>query len=163
MNTQFVNKDAEFMLESFLTAPAVGYDTTKTVVDIIAEDYAINDMTRTDDLFKKFFQKTEYTNGNDINDILLNVNGKKIKMTTQNGVGGFVKFFTPIGGVIFEKNNAYTSIPGYGTTIYVSLRVSEAVILGEANTGAQPKGSTNTPNTNTSVTPTSTPAVGWGT
>ena len=60
LDTQFENKDANFMLQSFLRAPAIGVDRTKTVADIIAEDDIRNDFANTKWLFDRFFQGMPY-------------------------------------------------------------------------------------------------------
>jgi hypothetical protein len=50
----FANKDAAYMLDSFLKAPYYGEE-GKTVADIIAEDFSKRNYKRTKDTFQKFF------------------------------------------------------------------------------------------------------------
>jgi len=129
IETQFENKDANFMLQSFLRAPAlgpsVGYG-TKTVADIIAEDDAKNDFGRTEQLFDNYFK---YSSG--ASKIRVEVDGKNHdSMVINSKISIFTKVLLWRQGMVIPKGETYdaeTYIPGYDGRINVKLKKEESV------------------------------------
>ena len=64
----FQNKDAGFMLNSFLMAKA-NPQSTETISDIIAEDVSNNDFTNTEKQFKLFFSNLNIYGGLNLGDV----------------------------------------------------------------------------------------------
>ena len=78
INYNFLSKDSQFMLDSFLKSPAIGIDSEKKVSDIIIEDTISGDYARTNKLFKDFYKYTYEFGEFKVNDILLEVNGENL-------------------------------------------------------------------------------------
>jgi len=113
---QFVNKDTNFMLESFLRAPAIGIDSQKSVADIIAEDEAKNDFSRTEQLFDTFYRKIDTIDKYYITNMYLNVKGNHNKQLE-------ILHDTNSGDKSHETMIAHTYISGYDKKIYVEFEI----------------------------------------
>lgn len=131
LDTQFENKDANFMLQSFLRAPALGVDQTKTVAEIIAEDDIRNDFASTEKLFGEFFKGMKDYN------VYLSIEGAHKenfkKRLGQNIIERtiIVPSGTPTPNVMIlpkgEEYDAVTYIPGYEKRIQLKLEIDETV------------------------------------
>jgi hypothetical protein len=109
INPEFNSRDANFMLQSFLRAPAIPIgQPEKSVAEIIAEDDVKNDFSKSEILFKEFFKETTRCK------IILEVKGKN-KNTYK---------LEKVSSVQLYPDTAKTSIPGYDQRIYVSLEPS---------------------------------------
>jgi len=62
INNAYVNKDAEFWLDSFVKAPANIGTSQRTVGDVMIEDYYNDDYSSTFDLFQKFYSTVDRYN-----------------------------------------------------------------------------------------------------
>jgi hypothetical protein len=112
VQAEFANKDLNFMLESFLRAPALGVDQTKTVGEIITEDSTTGDFTRTEDLFKRYFKQINQLDNQNIIEITLKIEGdntKDIPIEKNTKTGTVYELY------------AETYIPGYNKKVYVRL------------------------------------------
>jgi len=140
---EFESKDVNFMLDSFLRAPAQeGSADGKTVAEVIAEDSAAGngDFKNTQILFENFFQRTNTMNAisqddmNNINDINLEIDGydsKSINLMKTGGVDSFTKSSLLSAGVVIDKSySAQVIIPGYGQDVKVTLRLSQIPYTG---------------------------------
>jgi hypothetical protein len=132
VKSEFMNKDANFMLQAFLRAPAIGIDESKTVADIIAEDDAKDDFDATDKLFAEFFMGMKEYN------VYLNVDGTNTENFKKKlGLSLLERTITvPIGGYYLpgvmilpkgEEYNAVAYIPGYDGRIQLKLKVDETL------------------------------------
>jgi len=135
LDTDFKNKDANFMLQSFLRAPAIGYDTSKTVADVIAEDDIRNDYANTRFLFNKFFQGMPYYT------VKLHIEGEHKENMEHSGLSPIItqsdagsvtttSFGTTNANSVVdskkgESYDAITYIPGYEGRIKLQLQVKE--------------------------------------
>jgi hypothetical protein len=109
IEAKFDTKDANFMLQAFLRAPALGHDSTKTIADIIAENDASDDFDLTKELFHDFFDNMDYY------DIQLKIEGEHKPLP----------FNKNDHNVQVDKYDAESYIPGYNGKIYVRLKVKQ--------------------------------------
>ncbi len=116
-------KDVNFMLNSFLEAPALGVSPDKRVSDIIIEDYTTDDYANTDILFKSFFKSNKMYNYATINSLTLCIKyGDSTKHgITKNSAGDFSS--TYLCGDEYSYTNAYLPNP-YGKEIIVMLKIN---------------------------------------
>jgi hypothetical protein len=126
LSTEFDNRDANFMLQSFLRAPAIGYDKTRTVADIVAEDDINNNFGRTEDLFERYFRYSSAASK-----IRIEIDGKNDEsMVINDKISIFSKILLWRQGIIIPKGEEYgaeTYIPGYEDRIYVKLKKEESI------------------------------------
>lgn len=122
VEADFENKDANFMLLSFLRAPAIDYDSTKTVADIIAEDEAKDNFMRTEDLFHKFFKYS--SEGSKIRIEIDGNHDDSMEINNKISVFSKVLLFKDTGYWIKggDTYQAETYIPGYDGRIYLKIK-----------------------------------------
>jgi hypothetical protein len=136
---EYVNKDVNIMLTSFLRAPAINVDSTKTIGEIITEDSAMDDFTRSEKLFLAYFSQVDELNGFKINSIVLSVKGSHDKELGMSKNGKFWSYVEMIGQKIsahggqVDKYVAETYIPGYESKTYVSLTLRQVVLSSDLN------------------------------
>jgi len=110
--TQFINGDTNFMLESFLRAPAIGFTPPKTVGEVITEDATTGDFKDTEDLFKRYFKQINQLDNQNIIEITLKIEGdntKEIPIEKNKKTGTVYELY------------AETYIPGYNKKVYIRL------------------------------------------
>lgn len=136
ITSEFASKDLEFILHSFLKAPAIGIDSQKTVADIIIEDYAADDYSRTNSLFLEYYSQTKDLNGNPIGAIYLS-SAKETdiviaKIETYSNIGkieydesSIKSLPNPHGGTSEELclHKVNTILPFYDKTIQITFHV----------------------------------------
>jgi hypothetical protein len=106
IETQFANKDTDFMLDSFLRAPLLD-NPQKTISDVIIEESSSGKFTKTQVLFEQFFKRTTQINGQEVNNMLLKIDDNDpISITAPNGYGWFGKATT----IAWEKVKGYFSV-----------------------------------------------------
>jgi len=91
IETHFAGKDADYMLEAFLRAPLVD-DPSRTVSDVIVEDSTTGDFSDTEKLFGEYFQRTSRINGEELNNMVLRIEGDHddtLRITAEKGKGWF--------------------------------------------------------------------------
>lgn len=110
IDTQFQDKDINFMLQSFLRAPAMDYGSI-SVADIIAQDAVQNDYSRTKKLCEQYFKYTTKINQEKIFEMNLYIDGKKIEIINEAKKG------------TARKSTTKTYIPGYDSTMTVELEI----------------------------------------
>ena len=145
IDTEFENKDTDFMLNAFLSAPLVD-DPSKTVSDVIVEESTTGKFPKTQKLFEDYFKRTMQINGQDLNNMLLRIDDNDpLSITAETGYGWFgtattiawekVKgYFTvlsqpsnPVLGIVLSTHKeirqytAQTYLPGYEKKIKVEL------------------------------------------
>ncbi len=110
---QFINKDLNFMLESFLRAPVIGDDdSSKTIGEIIVEDSIRGDFDRSEKLFKEYFKRINQIDNQNIVTLELNIEGdyeEKISFEKEDKDGTVYILY------------AETYVPGYTKKVYVKL------------------------------------------
>ena len=111
----FKYKDGDFMLESFLNAPAIGVDSTRTVKDIIAQDVIMDDYTNTELLFKTYFSNVSSIGDDPIEIMHLTLTNKLLPILLPKDVDSKGK--SP------QEVDFVESIPGYDEDIYVKLKI----------------------------------------
>ena len=140
VQAEFVNKDVNFMLTSFLRAPAIDVDPTKTVGEIITEDSTTGDFTRTKKLFFAYFPYVDELNGLKINSIALDVtgpnNGGAAMTKNQNTLRFFLVSWDAFWNqasptTAINKYVADTYLPGYNSKIHVKLSLTEYILASE--------------------------------
>jgi hypothetical protein len=121
------SKDIDYMLNSFLRAPAIGIDNKKTVSDIIIEDYYSNNYARTETLFKQFYSQTTTIRGNKINDIDLEiVSSNNPTFNSEILMEGGTSTAGKLLEVIVKDYDAYktsTSLPVYNGMVFVHINI----------------------------------------
>jgi hypothetical protein len=149
IEAEFANKDADYMLDSFLRAPLVD-NSSRTVSDIIVEDSTTGNFDRTNKLFLEYFKRTNTINSQEINNMIFRIEGDHTDtygITAEKGRGWFSKsatvtweltkaFFVntissvgsqvPVITLVPKTTDSYvaeTYLPGYGKRIYVRVAI----------------------------------------
>jgi len=153
VQAKFVNKDVNFMLESFLRAPALGpgMNSTKTVGEIIVEDSTNDNFDNTQKLFEAYFSRIDEMNGFKVNIIQIDIKGqhdsgisiyknKALGRAALNILRSSISIVlstmsvSPVPIIKEGRADAYTAetyLPGYNEKVYVRLSVSETILVSE--------------------------------
>ncbi|HYD03026.1 MAG TPA: hypothetical protein VEC16_01890 [Alphaproteobacteria bacterium] len=105
IHAQFSQNDANFMLQSFLKSPAIGIDSTKTVFQIIIEDYNTGDYSRSDTLAKNYFSQLKKYGTYPVGAIYLQIDDDSLFFTTI----GKIELHEGRGGITDETGKNYYS------------------------------------------------------
>ncbi len=137
VQAEFLNKDVNFMLESFLRAPALGsgIDSSKTIGEIIVEDSTNNNFDNTEKLFESYFSGVNELNGLKVNAIRIEIKGphndgtaiSKNQRTWRFVRAKFLSFRDGRRDVYIAE----TYIPGYDQKVYVKLSIVEVILASE--------------------------------
>jgi len=118
--TEFANKDADFMLNSFLRAPLID-DPSRTVSDVIAEESITGKFTKTQKLFEDYFALTTLINDQELNNMLLRIDDNNpIRITAENGQGWFGTATT----IAWEKVKGYFAVISQSTNPTLGIALS---------------------------------------
>jgi len=141
VQAKFINKDVNFMLESFLRAPALEVgDSSKTIGEVITEDSTTGDFTRTEKLFETYFNQVNTLNGFKVNAIRIDITGPNSDgdtITRNQKTWRFIraKFLSFTDG----RKDVYVSetyLPGYESRIDVKLSLTELILASELKDAA---------------------------
>lgn len=142
VQTKFINKDLNFMLESFLRAPALDVDYTKTVGEIITEDSTTGNFANTEKLFEAYFNHVDELNGLKVNAIRIDVKSDDSKnwgtaISRNQKTWRYIKAkFLSFKDGRKDVYVAETYIPGYESRIYIKLSLTELILASELKDAA---------------------------
>ncbi len=121
ISVDFENKDAAFMLSSFLRAPTI-YE-GKSVSEIIIDDTYKNDFSRTETLFKNYFQGIDYYNNRPVDAHVLQISTKEIPIVFDiSSLNTDLKNMMGKEITIIETNSIIPTIEGDTIKITFTLR-----------------------------------------
>jgi len=134
VETEFETKDANFILQAFLRAPAVGINAPdSTIADIIMKDSTTGDFTYTEQLFNKYFEGMTGYN------VYMHIKGtygtrlrKRMGISIIDRIDYIVTTNTPLFVGWGDTYSAETYIPGYEDKVYVMLRIDESTDMNNA-------------------------------